>query len=117
MRRCPFYGFPAPEIFRGARTCLVQLLPGGRLAFLSYNRDAIISTFLGLLPSAFEDHVADLCEVLDAEESAHYFILPGLAHTPTIFVAGSATATDGTPLWQWLQQMQNDDDDWTSPKP
>lgn len=96
---------------------LAELLPGGRFALISYNQDTIISTFLGLLPSAFKDLLGDLCEILDTEDSAQYFVLSGLAHTPTIFVAGTAKASDGTPLWQWLQQMQDDDEEWVSHKP
>jgi len=96
---------------------LASLLPGGRFALVSYNRDTIIATFLGLLPGTFKERLGDLCEILDGEDSAQYFVMSGLAHTPTIFVAGTAKAEDDTPLWQWLQAMQSDDEDWPSHKP
>jgi len=94
-----------------------ELLQNGKFGLLSYNRDGIISTFFGLLPFQFENRLMELCDLLDEEPDAHYFVVPGLLHTMTILGYDGIEADDGTPLWWWITQMVNDDPNWKSYRP
>ena len=94
-----------------------ELLQNGKFGLLSYDRDGIISTFFGLLPFQFENRLMELCDLLDEEPDAQYFVEPGLLHTMTIVGYDGIEADDGTPLWWWITQMVNDDPDWKSYRP
>ena len=103
----------------GAATqwALDNVLPGNRLALISHQRDTIIATFMGMLPGQYADLLGELGEVLDGEDEAHYFFLPGLQHTPTLLSFEMGAEVDDVPLWQWLQRMVNDDPAWMSHAP
>lgn len=94
-----------------------NLMTTNRFALMSHARDAIISTFMALLPFQFKDRLYALCDVLDEEPNAQYFIIPGSLHILTLIGSATVEAEDGTPLWQWLQQMLDDDPAWQSYRP
>jgi hypothetical protein len=94
-----------------------ELLNNGKMGLMSYKSDAIISTFFGLLPFQFQEKLMALCDLLDEEPNAQYFVVPGLLHTLTIIGYENIEAEDGTPLWWWVNQMIDDDPNWSSYRP
>jgi hypothetical protein len=86
-----------------------HMLPKGRLALLSFSRDAIISAFFQLSPFVFEDRLNAVLDIFDLEPNAHYFVLDGASHTMTIFGTEGYEAGQGTKLTDWLMGFLGDD--------
>ena len=93
------------------------MLPKGKLALLSFSRDAIISAFFQLSPFVFEERLYAVLDLFDEEPNAHYFVVDGASHTMTIFGTGGYEAHDGTKLTDWLVGFLGDDPGLGSLKP
>ncbi|MBR57700.1 MAG: hypothetical protein CMH54_06530 [Myxococcales bacterium] len=94
-----------------------QLLGEHRLALMSYDKDAVISTFLGMFPWQFRDKLSDVCDVFDTEDNAQYFVLSGVGHTMMILGYTLIESGDGLPLWRWVEQFVDGESDWSSHSP
>jgi hypothetical protein len=88
---------------------------GSRMAILSYTRDSIISTFMGLWPVVFEERVRAMCEEFGDEPSAQCFLVGGGLHT--FLLAGMDNESGGLPLWRWIELMIEGDEDWDTAVP
>ena len=93
------------------------ILPENKMGLISYESDAIISTFMSIFPSTFRERLHGLCDILDEEENGQYFILPGALHTMLIAGFESAETSEGMPLWRWVEKMVKDEPDWSSYRP
>lgn len=88
---------------------------GSRIAFISYARDTVIATFMGILPIVFEERINALCDEFGDEPQAQCFIIRGRLHT--LLIAGTENESGGLPLWRWLEQMLDGDEEWTNAMP
>ena len=93
------------------------LLLNNRMGLMSYTKDSVISGFFGLFPFIFEERLLQLANEFDEEENAHYFIVNGRLHTMMILGFENTESENGLPLWRWVEQMVEDDPDWTSYRP
>jgi len=94
-----------------------HMLPKGKMALLSFSRDAIISTFFQLSPFVFEERLHGVLDLFDQEPNAHYFVMDGASHTMTIFGTEGYEASDGTKLTDWLIGFLGDGPELESVKP
>ncbi|MBC7173020.1 MAG: hypothetical protein H5U40_11350, partial [Polyangiaceae bacterium] len=94
----------------GAETILAD---GARYGLIAYDKDIIISGFIGI---SISEHEAGVHEVLDRlddpsypnSDRADYFAKDGYFHTT--FLSGITTVdSEGVLLWEWLTQFVNDD--------
>jgi hypothetical protein len=88
---------------------------GSRIAFVTYARDTVISTFMGILPIVFEERVRAMCEEFSDEPSAQCFVVWGRLHT--LLLLGTENESGGLPLWRWLELMLDGDQAWNSTLP
>lgn len=86
----------------------------GRFGLLSYRSDTIISAFMGLFPHEFEQRLLRLADSVDDDPRVNYFLVPGGLHTFMILGFDRVEAESGLPLWRWVEQMIEGDDDWVS---
>ncbi len=115
-----------------AHRLLAQTFPRDRMALLSYNQDAVISTYYGQISgSTFEGYLNSLTTDVLAPSHWGSFYLCGNSHTmlgdpgacavgsgggcPT--TANNCTTSGGVQLWSWLTQMVTDDPSWASAGP
>jgi hypothetical protein len=81
-----------------------------RFGLISYTHDAVISTFMNLSSSLFNQELMQAADQVDhGWPNAHYFLIDGSLH---VGLLGASPA-----LVTWLQQMVNDDPAWTSVRP
>lgn len=84
--------------------------PHNRFGLISFEADAVITTFMGLFATTFYDELLALAAEMDALwPSAHYYLLFGTSHVAL------ATPTPG--LVEWLAKFASDDPGWASRKP
>ncbi len=94
---------------------------GRKMAFLSYDKDAIINTFFGYgdpLGNTFQKGIKGLIKVMDTIFNAEYFILSGRSHT--MLLVGPENIKDSktkVTLPQWIEWMVKDDPSWKGIKP
>ncbi|TNE45152.1 MAG: hypothetical protein EP343_28185 [Deltaproteobacteria bacterium] len=94
---------------------------GRKMAFLSYDKDAIINTFFGYgdpLGNTFKKGIDGLIKVMDTIFNAEYFILSGRSHT--MLLVGPENIKDSktqVTLPQWIEWMVKDDPSWKGIKP
>jgi hypothetical protein len=94
-----------------------ELMARGRYALLSYHTDLVISNFFRLEPAIFEERLDVLLDTLDEEPGARYFVVDGVTHTMLVAGYDLVESSDGMPLWRWVEQMIDDDPEWTSRRP
>ncbi len=94
----------------GAATLLSN---GARYGLITYDKDQVIGTFLGLSTAEHEAEVLELLADLDDpaypnSDRADYFALSGYAHTTFISQFTTAESED-MKVWEWVTQFVNDD--------
>ena len=95
-----------------------KILGQSKMAVMTYDRDPIISAFLGMTWSNFESKLEDLWGIFDEEPNAQYFVVSGIFHTLMLGPGYEEIESDeGMPLWRWVEKFVNDEPDWTSYKP
>ncbi len=93
------------------------MVPGRRLGLLSFTRDTVISAFFGLLPIIFEERLRQACGDFEQVEGANCFVVRGRLHTLLLLGAQNTTADSGLPMWRWIEQMVEDDPEWSQQMP
>lgn len=96
---------------------LAQKYPADRMALLSNNRDQVIRSFFGMQSEMdFQTNLYAMADqVITPQPNFRYFFTDGTGHT-FLFLPAFAMS-GGVKLIDWINQMGNDDPQWTSIKP
>jgi hypothetical protein len=86
-----------------------------RFALLSYTEDSTISTYFAISRRKFHAELYDVADnYFDPLTSVKYFFLEGSSHT---LLGSNKVSADGIQLYDWLDEMVNDDTGWRSTRP
>lgn len=98
------------------KTLLAQ---GRKMALLTYERDAVIRSFMGYLDTTgnlFKAEHDKLLLRMDNLPNARYFGMTGQKHV-MLSEPDKLTSTGGVSLVSWIEWMYNDDPKWVNQKP
>lgn len=111
----PFCGAACRDDFSQAIGALREKYPDDRIALLSSRQDQVIRAFFGVLPAdVFEE---SLLELVDARFAAQgdgieAFLVEGDDHV--LLEDVGAWSADGTSLTDWIRQMVDEEDVWST---
>jgi hypothetical protein len=93
--------------------------PGDRLALVSTTQDLTMRTFLGLDPASFEAALSELSQTIDPLPGVEIFRVggPDAGDHALLLAPALYSASDGTPLLEWLTDLTDLQADWTSRGP
>jgi hypothetical protein len=95
---------------------LAKRYPNDRMALLSSLQDATIRTYFMLTPQMFQtDLLQMIADRLDPTVAFREFLISGEQHT--LLGTMTTSATNGTVLEPWLDEMINDQKTWVAVKP
>lgn len=93
---------------------------GRKAAFISFRRDRIIRTFLGMFTQSlrFQRQMYSMLDKIHQDKNAHYFIQPGYNHVVLFrHKAHRIRSPRRVTLETWMKQFANDDPAWSSHRP
>jgi hypothetical protein len=94
-------------------TTLTKRYPGDRMALLSSLQDVTIRTYFMLTPDMFQTDLLQMVnDRLLPSVAFRPFLITGQMHT--LLGTMTTSATNGTVLEPWLDQMINDQKGWDS---
>jgi hypothetical protein len=97
-------------------TGLRRQFPSDRMAVISYEQDGTMSLYYETLQQLYQTYLNQLTDQVLHPANYQTYFLNGTNHT-MLFTPATDTTSTGVNLWDWLNQMESDDPQWTSAGP